>query len=124
MNKLFLTLASISGIIAVGMGAFGAHAFKAKLVSNGYLDTFQTAVQYQFYHTLVLLVIATMAMKLDSNWLNNAGYSMSLGILIFSGSLYILCFSGLKWLGAITPIGGLAFILGWFFLLLTGIKSL
>ncbi|NQZ75398.1 MAG: DUF423 domain-containing protein [Ekhidna sp.] len=124
MHKLFLILSSISGILAVSLGAFGAHALKNKLTSEGTLDTYQTAVQYQFYHTLALLLISLMLTKYQSIWLNYAGYSMAIGILIFSGSLYILCFTGIKWLGAITPIGGLAFIIGWFFVLLTALKSL
>lgn len=124
MHKLFLIISSISGVLAVGLGAFGAHALKDKLTTEGTLDTFQTAVQYQFYHTLALLGIALFMTKVESSWLNYAGYSMAFGILIFSGSLYILCFTGMKWLGAITPIGGLLFILGWFFLLMTALKSL
>jgi uncharacterized membrane protein YgdD (TMEM256/DUF423 family) len=124
MHKLFLIISSISGILAVGFGAFGAHALKDKLQSEGTLDTFQTAVQYQFYHTLALLGIAFLLTKYQSQWLHYAGFSMTFGILIFSGSLYILCLTGMKWLGAITPIGGLLFILGWVFLLLTALKSL
>lgn len=124
MHKLFLIIASISGLIAVGLGAFGAHALKEKLETDGTLATFQTAVQYQFYHTLALMAIALLMMKYQSQWLNYAGYSMAFGILIFSGSLYILCFTGMKWLGAITPIGGLLFILGWAFILMTALKSL
>ncbi|WP_436515724.1 DUF423 domain-containing protein [Ekhidna sp. To15] len=124
MYKFFIIISAISGMLAVGLGAFGAHALKAKLTAEGTLDTFQTAVQYQFYHTLALLAIALLMTKMESTWLNYAGYSMTFGILIFSGSLYILCFTGMKWLGAITPIGGLLFIAGWFFLLLTALKSL
>ncbi len=124
MQKIFLIITSISGMLTVGMGAFGAHALKDKLRLEGTLDTFQTAVQYQFYHTLALLAIALLMTKVESSWLNYAGYSMTFGILIFSGSLYILCFTGMKWLGAITPIGGLLFIAGWFFLLLASLKSL
>ncbi|WP_462250951.1 DUF423 domain-containing protein [Ekhidna sp.] len=124
MHKLFLIISSISGMLAVMLGAFGAHALKDKLQSEGNLDTFQTAVQYQFYHTLALLGIAFLLTKYESQWLNYAGYSMSFGILIFSGSLYILCFTGIKWLGAITPIGGLLFILGWAFLLTAALKTL
>ncbi|SNT35372.1 Uncharacterized membrane protein YgdD, TMEM256/DUF423 family [Ekhidna lutea] len=119
MPKLFLTIASISGILSVALGAFGAHALKDKLQSEGTYDTYQTAVQYQFYHTLALLGIAILLMKVQSQHLVYAGYSMTFGILIFSGSLYILCFTGIKWLGAITPIGGLLFILGWIFMLLS-----
>lgn len=124
MAKLFLILSSLSGTLAVALGAFGAHALKAKLTAEGTLDTYQTAVQYQFYHTLGLLVIALLLTRYDSSWLSYAGYSMTAGILIFSGSLYILCFTGMKWLGAITPIGGLAFIAGWVCLLLFAIKTL
>ena len=122
MHKLFLIFSSVSGILSVSLGAFGAHALKDKLTKDGTLDTFQTAVQYQFYHTLALLAIAILFSKYQSQWLTYAGYSMTFGILIFSGSLYILCFTGMKWLGAITPIGGLLLILGWLFVLITAIK--
>lgn len=109
-------------MLAVGLGAFGAHALKAKLEADGTLATFQTAVHYQFYHTLALLAIGILMTKYSSQWLNYSGYSMMLGLIIFSGSLYILCFTGMKWLGAITPIGGLAFIVGWACLLLAVMK--
>lgn len=124
MHKLFLIISAASGMLAVMLGAFGAHALKDKLQAEGTLDTFQTAVQYQFYHTLALLAIALFLTKYQSQWLTYAGYSMTFGILIFSGSLYLLCFTGIKWLGAITPIGGLLFILGWVFLLTTALKAL
>ncbi|MEQ8627151.1 DUF423 domain-containing protein [Ekhidna sp.] len=124
MHKLFLIISSISGMLSVALGAFGAHALKDKLQSDGTLDTYQTAVQYQFYHTLALLAITLLMTKYESQWLNYAGYSMTFGILIFSGSLYVLCFTGMKWMGAITPIGGLLFIAGWLFLLLTALKSM
>lgn len=109
-------------MLAVGLGAFGAHALKAKLEAEGTLATFQTAVHYQFYHTLALLAIGILITKYPSQWLTYSGYSMMLGLIIFSGSLYILCFTGMKWLGAITPIGGLAFIVGWACLLLAVMK--
>ncbi|WP_420316005.1 DUF423 domain-containing protein [Ekhidna sp.] len=124
MQKLFLIISSLSGMISVALGAFGAHALKEKLQSAGTYDTYQTAVQYQFYHTLALLGIALLMGKISNQWLNYAGYSMTYGILIFSGSLYILCFTGMKWLGAITPIGGLLFIAGWIFLLITALKTI
>lgn len=124
MAKLFLIISALSGALAVALGAFGAHALKAKLTSEGTLDTYQTAVNYQFYHTLALLGIGLLLTRFESSWLNYAGYSMTAGVLIFSGSLYILCFTGMKWLGAITPIGGLAFIAGWVFLLLFAVKAL
>jgi uncharacterized membrane protein YgdD (TMEM256/DUF423 family) len=123
MIKLIFIFSSISGMIAVGLGAFGAHALKVKLEAEGTLATFQTAVQYQFYHTLALLFIGLLMTRLESSWLNYSAYGMMVGILIFSGSLYILCFTGIKWMGAITPIGGLGFILGWGFLFLAVMKS-
>jgi len=124
MPKLFLIFASISGFLSVALGAFGAHALKAKLTAEGMIDTYQTAVQYQFYHTLALLGIALLMPRIESGWLHYAGYSMTFGIVIFSGSLYLLCFTGMKWLGAITPIGGLFFLAGWACILITAIKSL
>jgi uncharacterized membrane protein YgdD (TMEM256/DUF423 family) len=123
MTKLILSFASISGMLAVGLGAFGAHALKAKLETNGYLSTYQTAVQYHFYHTLALVLIGILMMKMPSSWLNYASSCMMIGMILFSGSLYTLSISGIKWLGAITPIGGLFFIAGWFFLLMAVIKT-
>ena len=112
--KQILQLAGISGALAVGLGAFGAHSLEALLIQNGRLDTFQTAVNYHFYHTLALLGIGILA-KVKPDWkgISFAAWSMVLGILIFSGSLYVLSLTGITWLGAITPLGGLAFILGW-----------
>ena len=124
MYKLFIQFAALSGAIAVGLGAFGAHALKDRLTSSGYLDTYQTAVSYQFYHTVALLIIGVLAMRSPSNWINYSGYAMMVGMVLFSGSLYILCFSGIRWLGAITPVGGLAFISGWILLLVAALKSI
>ena len=124
MYKLFIQFAALSGAIAVGLGAFGAHALKDRLTSSGYLDTYQTAVSYQFYHTVALLIIGVIAMRSPSNWINYSGYSMMVGMVLFSGSLYVLCFSGIRWLGAITPVGGLAFISGWVLLLVAALKSI
>lgn len=113
MAKLVLIFSAISGAIAVGLGAFGAHALKERLESTGNLATYQTAVQYQFYHTIALLLIGILMTKHSVQWLNYSAYLMMTGIIIFSGSLYILAIGNIKWMGAITPIGGLAFILGW-----------
>ncbi len=118
MAKLVLIFASLSGAIAVGLGAFGAHALKSKLERFGNLNTYNTAVQYHFYHTLALLFIGFLLTKYSNQWLTISSYSMMLGILIFSGSLYVLAITNIKWLGAITPIGGLGFIGGWIFLAL------
>jgi len=109
-----LQLAGISGALAVGLGAFGAHSLEELLIQTNRLETFQTAVHYHFYHTLALLGIGILGtLKPEWKGLGFSTWCMILGILIFSGSLYILCLTGLTWLGGITPLGGLAFILGW-----------
>jgi len=123
MQKLFIMIASLSGAVAVGLGAFGAHALKNKLSSNGYLETYQTAVQYHFIHTLALLFIGLIIKQYPSNLLNYSGWAMIIGIILFSGSLYTLSITGIKWLGAITPIGGLAFIIGWVLIFVSFSKS-
>ena len=122
--KQILQLAGISGALAVGLGAFGAHSLESVLIQNGRLDTFQTAVNYHFYHTLALLGIGVLAsVKPDWKGISFAAWSMLLGILIFSGSLYVLSLTGITWLGAITPLGGLAFILGWSSLVYLSFKN-
>ncbi|MEK6481438.1 DUF423 domain-containing protein [Catalinimonas sp. 4WD22] len=113
MQKIILLSASAFGALSVMIGAFGAHALRASLEASNRLDTFETAVKYQFYHTLALLAIGLLMYKLSDKLLGYAGLSMVGGVLIFSGSLYILCLTGVRWLGAITPIGGLLMIIGW-----------
>ena len=109
-----LKTAAIFGAIAVGIGAFGAHGLKPMLESTGRLETFETAVKYHFYHSLALLALGTWtSVKPGLKKTALSFWGFSLGILIFSGSLYVLCLSGVTWLGAITPIGGGAFIVGW-----------
>jgi uncharacterized membrane protein YgdD (TMEM256/DUF423 family) len=113
MAKLFITLASLSGMLAVAFGAFGAHALKSRLDEHA-LGVFQTAVQYHFYHSLALLAVGVIALSQPQTaLLRSSGYLFIVGIVVFSGSLYLLSMSGLRWLGAITPLGGLAFIAGW-----------
>lgn len=122
--KQILQLAGISGALAVGFGAFGAHSLEALLIQNGRLDTFQTAVNYHFYHTLALLGIGVLAIvKPDWKGVTFSAWCMVLGILIFSGSLYVLSLTGITWLGAITPLGGLAYILGWSSLVYLSFKN-
>ncbi|MEK0442087.1 MAG: hypothetical protein RL403_1065 [Bacteroidota bacterium] len=123
--KRILQLAGLSGALAVGLGAFGAHSLEALLIQNGRLDTFQTAVNYHFYHTLALLGIGILA-ALKPNWngISFTAWCLVLGIIIFSGSLYALSLSGITWLGAITPLGGLAFILSWSSLAYLSYKNL
>lgn len=106
------------------IGAFGAHALRATLEAQGRLETFETAVKYQFYHTLALLIIGLLMYRISDKLLGYAGYSMIGGVIIFSGSLYILCLSGVRWLGAITPIGGVLMIVGWALLFWAVARSL
>lgn len=113
MDKTFLLLASIFGGLAVALGAFGAHALSERL-SPSLLNTFEIGVRYQFYHALALVAVAFAIGRWPHMGLAVwAGWCFVAGILIFSGSLYVLVFSGLRWLGAITPIGGVGFIAGW-----------
>lgn len=113
MAKLFITLAALSGMLAVTFGAFGAHALRSRLDEHA-LGVFQTAVQYHFYHSLALLAVGVIALSQPQTaLLRSSGYLFVVGIVVFSGSLYLLSMSGLRWLGAITPLGGLAFIAGW-----------
>ena len=113
MAKLFITLASLSGMLAVAFGAFGAHALRSRLDEHT-MSVFQTAVQYHFYHSLALLAVGVIALSQPQTaLLRSSGYLFLVGIVVFSGSLYLLSMSGLRWLGAITPLGGLAFIAGW-----------
>ncbi len=113
MERLFFSLASISGALGVMLGAFGAHALKARLTPD-LLDTFETGVRYQMYHAFALLAVAfALSRYSPSSLLNASGWLFIAGTLIFSGSLYLLAVTGLRWLGAITPLGGVAFIAGW-----------
>ena len=112
MEKLFFILGTISAFLAVAAGAFGAHGLKARL-SADMLNTFEIAVRYHFYHALALFVVAWACTRWPSSATTAAGWLFVSGILIFSGSLYTLALTGLRWLGAITPLGGLAFLAGW-----------
>jgi uncharacterized membrane protein YgdD (TMEM256/DUF423 family) len=119
MIQLFFFLGSLSGGLAVALGAFGAHALKARLTPE-LLTTFETGVRYQMYHALAMLAVA-LAMKQvpTPSLLNAAGWLFVAGTLLFSGSLYLLCLTRKRWLGAVTPFGGLALIAGWACLVLT-----
>ena len=122
--KTVLILAGILGALSVGIGAFGAHGLESTLTNNGKVETFETAVKYQFYHTLALLLVGILMLNLQSTYFSYASISFILGIVVFSGSLYTLSLTNITWLGAITPIGGLAFILGWVFLVMGVSKTL
>lgn len=124
MQKLFLTIGSIAMALAVMLGAFGAHGLKSRLTEE-MIGIFETGVNYHFYHAIGLLILGLIAGYLpDSSLLKWSGWLMIAGILIFSGSLYILSTSGTRWLGAITPIGGLCFISAWILLTIAVWKGL
>lgn len=113
LDRIFLLIASLSGGLAVALGAFGAHALESRVTAER-LVTWETANRYHFTHTLALLAVAWAVTRLPESGLPvTAGWLMLAGTLIFSGSLYLLVLSGRTWLGAITPIGGLALIAGW-----------
>jgi len=108
----WIAVGAVLGFLGVALGAFGAHALKARL-SPDLLAVWHTGVQYQFYHALALLLVGLMVRQAPQPWLQGAGWCFLAGTLVFSGSLYALSLSGLRALGAITPLGGLLFLAGW-----------
>ena len=122
--KFFIIAGAINGFLSVILGAFGAHLLEGR-VADKYLATWETAVQYQMFHALALVAIGIlMSSKLlgPVSQLNVAGYLILAGIVIFSGSLYVLSLTGISILGAITPIGGVAFLIGWVMLIVAAVK--
>lgn len=113
-----LQLAALLGAIAVSLGAFGAHAFQPFLEANDRLETYELAVRYQFYHVLAMMITGALMSYFPGSQLRYSALCFLLGILFFSGSLYILCLTGISKLGAVTPVGGVLFIAGWIFLLI------
>jgi uncharacterized membrane protein YgdD (TMEM256/DUF423 family) len=112
MERLFFALGAASALISVGAGAFGAHALRARL-SPELLAVFETGARYQMYHALGLFAAAWAVTRWPGPWAVRAGWFFVLGTLLFSGSLYALALSGVRWLGAVTPFGGVAFLAGW-----------
>jgi uncharacterized membrane protein YgdD (TMEM256/DUF423 family) len=110
--RIFLILGAISACTGVGMGAFGAHGLKT-LLSTEMLAVYKTGVTYQMWHALGLMLIAILAKKYRDNLLIWAAWIMFSGIVLFSGSLYLLTIMSARWLGMITPLGGLAFMIAW-----------
>lgn len=108
----FLLIASVSGMLAVILGAFGAHGLE-KLVDAKMLQRFHTGVEYQFYHSLALLFISILYKLIKNKYVYYAGYAFLLGMVLFSGSLYLYVLTGTKWFALVTPLGGLSFIVGW-----------
>ena len=112
-TKLFLVVGAIAALLAVAFGAFGAHALKTRIAPE-LMPVYRTGVEYHFYHALGLMLVGLAAFHLpESVYLRSAGWAMLAGIVLFSGSLYLLALTGLAWLGAITPFGGTAFIAAW-----------
>ena len=123
MSKIILMISAALLALAVAFGAFGAHALKTQL-SAEMLQTWKTAVDYHFYHALGLLLIGVLALSFPASSLKWAAIFLTAGIFLFSGSLYTLSLTGIKWLGAITPVGGISFILGWIILFVAVWKKL
>lgn len=124
--KTLLSITAISGMLCVIIGAFGAHKLKP-LLSDVMLNAYEKGVQYQFYHTIALLAILILAKNFPEINFNATAWFFIAGIILFSGSLYLLALTSIsgntwKWLGPITPLGGLCFIAGWFMLLLSALK--
>ena len=117
MSKTILMSASIFLALAVAIGAFGAHGLKSHL-SDEMLQTYKTGVEYHFYHALGLLLVGILAVTMPSAYLKWSAILLTAGIVLFSGSLYVLAVTGIKAVGAITPLGGLSFIAGWILLFL------
>jgi uncharacterized membrane protein YgdD (TMEM256/DUF423 family) len=121
--KLFLILGGINAALVVMLGAFGAHGLKARMTAE-MLAVYQTGVHYHLFHALGLLAVGIVALHIvDSVYLKWAGWLMLAGIILFSGSLYVLSLSGLRWLGMVTPFGGLAFIAAWIVFVIAIAKS-
>jgi uncharacterized membrane protein YgdD (TMEM256/DUF423 family) len=118
----WLAIGAVAAGVGVALGAFGAHGLKSR-VEPQMLAVFETGVRYHLYHALALLAVAWAASRSTSALPGAAGWAFLVGILLFSGSLYLLVFTGTKWLGAITPLGGLAFLVGWGLLALSALRA-
>jgi uncharacterized membrane protein YgdD (TMEM256/DUF423 family) len=112
MDRTFVLIGALAGVVGVGLGAFGAHGLRGRL-SPEMLAVFETGVRYHMYHALALVATAALMGRLDGRLINAAGWLFTAGIVLFSGSLYVVALTGVSVFGAITPIGGLAFLAGW-----------
>ena len=120
MNQNFVLLGAIAAFLGVALGAFGAHGLRGRL-SPDMLAVFETAVRYQMYHALALVLTSLLMARMTGWLLSTAGVCFAAGIVLFSGSLYLLAFTGVTMFGAITPVGGLAFLAGWACLVLAAV---
>ena len=123
MDRLFFGLGALSAMLGVGAGAFGAHALRARFTAE-HLAVFETAARYQMYHALALLAVAWAVTRWPGALPVWAGWLFVAGTVLFSGSLYILALSGIRWWGAVTPLGGVAFLAGWICLALSARHAL
>jgi uncharacterized membrane protein YgdD (TMEM256/DUF423 family) len=119
-----LLFATLLGALSVSIGAFGAHGLRNILMETGRTETFELAVRYQFYHTFAIFFTGILMFNLKNRLLNFAALFFVFGIIFFSGSLYTLSLTGKTWLGAVTPLGGLLFIIGWMLLFYSVWKEL
>jgi uncharacterized membrane protein YgdD (TMEM256/DUF423 family) len=117
----WIRIGAVAMFLGVALGAFGAHALRGRLAED-MLNVFETGIRYHFYHALGLFVVAWLSETHPSGWVTVAGWCFVLGIVIFSGSLYLLSASGARWWGAVTPIGGVAFLAGWLALAVASIR--
>lgn len=122
MIKIVLSCAAFSAMLSVILGAFAAHGLKSKL-SESLLMTFQTGVQYQMYHSLALILLVILYRQIPQSLLLYSAGFMFAGIILFSGSLYMLALTQIKWFGPITPIGGVCFIVGWALIIVAAFKG-
>ncbi len=123
MAKFYLLLGSINALLVVLIGAFAAHGLKARLTVEN-MAIFQTGVQYHFYHAVGLILVGLIAWHIPTSpYLRWSAWLMITGIILFSGSLYVLSITNIRWLGMITPVGGMAFIIAWLLLSIGIIKS-
>ena len=122
MERIFFILGAAFGLLGVALGAFGAHALKETLAPD-MLANFETGVRYQMYHAMALLAVAWAVTRWPGGLTTAAGWLFVAGIVIFSGSLYLLSITGVRWLGAITPIGGVAMIAGWVCLIVAALRG-
>jgi len=112
MDRLFFTLGCLSAFLAVALGAFGAHALKARLAAD-MLAVFEVGVRYQMAHALALLAVGWACTRWPGGTVTTSGWLFVAGTVLFSGSLYVLALTGARWLGAVTPIGGVAWLAAW-----------
>jgi uncharacterized membrane protein YgdD (TMEM256/DUF423 family) len=112
MDRTFLLIGALAAFLGVALGAFGAHALRARLSPQS-LEVFETGVRYQMYHAFAVLIVALALVRLDGWIVRTAGWLFTIGIVLFSGSLYVVALSGVRAFGVITPIGGAAFLAGW-----------